>query len=152
MKFIKTLLPLLIVLTSCGTNNLSHIEDTNGDDDYSLCSLTEKELLSNNPHALFNISTSSTNSDGTFHFTCTTFSGVYDILKSSFKPSENESYEVNATITSGNGVFFLYQKGNKLKDIEWGTGQTITVEGVTSQYCWRIAGESASIKIDIKKM
>lgn len=145
------LLPFVLFIASCGTNNLSHIDDTNGENDYSLCSLTDKELLSNNPHALFNVSTYSTDSDGVFHFRCMTFSGVSDILKSDLKPNGEESYAVNASITSGNGAFFIFQKGKKLQTIEWSKDQTITLEGITSQYSWRIAGESASIEIDIKK-
>ena len=57
----KTLIYLLSILSlaSCGFNNLTHIEDTNGEEDTSLCSLTEEDLLDNHPHALFNMSSTS---------------------------------------------------------------------------------------------
>ena len=43
----KLLIYLLSIFTlaSCGFDNLTHIEDTNGEDDISLCSLTEEDLL-----------------------------------------------------------------------------------------------------------
>ena len=65
-------------LASCGFDNLTHIEDTNGENDISLCSLTEEDLLEKNPHALFNMSSTSSNNTKTT-FKCNIFSGVSDI-------------------------------------------------------------------------
>ena len=46
-KITKPLIYLLSMLSlaSCGFDNLTHIEDTDGEEDTSLCSLTEEDLL-----------------------------------------------------------------------------------------------------------
>ena len=104
----------MISLASCGFDNLTHIEDTNGENDISLCSLTEEDLLEKNPHALFNMSSTNSNNNKTT-FKCNIFSGVSDIASYTIK--EKTSFTVTSLIEEGNGDFFIYQDGKRIYNI-----------------------------------
>ena len=149
-KIKKPLIYLLSMLSlaSCGFDNLTHIEDTNGEEDTSLCSLTEEDLLDNHPHSLFNMySTSSNNNKTTFK--CNIFSGVSDIASYTIK--EETSFTVTSLIEQGNGDFFIYQDCKRIQTIGFPYDGTILVNSVAGKIHFRIAGESAKMNITIIK-
>lgn len=149
-KIKKPLIYLLSILSlaSCGFDNLTNIEDTNGENDISLCSLTEEDLLEKNPHALFNMSSTSSNNTKTT-FKCNIFSGVSDIASYTIK--EATSFTVTSLIEQGNGDFFIYQDGKRIHTIGFPYDGTILVNSVTGKIHFRIAGESAKMNITIIK-
>ena len=150
-KIKKPLIYLLSMLSlaSCGFDNLTHIEDTNGEDDISLCSLTEEVLLEKNPHALFNMSSTNSNNNKTT-FKCNIFSGVSDIASYTIK--EKTSFTVTSLIEEGNGDFFIYQDGKRIYSIGFPYNDTIVLSDVTGKIYFRIAGESAKMEITITKI
>ena len=139
----------LFSLASCGFDNLTHIEDTNGENDISLCSLTEEDLLEKNPHALFNMSSTSSNNTKTT-FKCNIFSGVSDIASYTIK--EKTSFTVTSLIEEGNGDFFIYQDGKRIYSIGFPYNDTIVLSDVTGKIYFRIAGESAKMDITNNKL
>ena len=149
-KITKPLIYLLSILSlaSCGFDNLTHIEDTNGEEDTSLCSLTEEDLLEKNPHALFNMSSTSSNNNKTT-FKCNIFSGVSDIITYTIK--EATSFTITSSLESGNGDFLIYQDGIRIQNIGFPYDDTILVNSVTGKIHFRIAGESAKMNITIIK-
>lgn len=149
-KITKPLIYLLSLLSlaSCGFDNLTHIEDTNGEEDTSLCSLTEEDLLEKNPHALFNMSSTSSNNNKTT-FKCNIFSGVSDIITYTIK--EATSFTITSSLESGNGDFLIYQDGIRIQNIGFPYDDTILVNSVTGKIHFRIAGESAKMNIIIIK-
>ena len=121
----------ILSLASCGFNNLTHIEDTNGEKDTSLCSLTVEDLLDNHPHSLFNMySTSSNNNKTTFK--CNIFSGVSDIA--SYTINGTESFTVTSLIEEGNGDFFIYQDCKSIQTIGFPYDGTILVNSVAGKF------------------
>lgn len=151
MKYIKKPLIYLLsicTLASCGFSNLTHIEDTNGEEDTSLCSLTEDDLLDKHPHALFNMSSTSSNNNKTT-FKCNVFSGVSDIASYTIK--EETSFTVTSLIEEGNGDFFIYQDCKRIQTIGFPYDGTILVNSVAGKIHFRIAGESAKMNITIIK-
>ena len=150
-KIKKPLIYLLSMLSlaSCCFYNLTHIEDTNGEDDISLCSLTEEVLLEKNPHALFNMSSTNSNNNKTT-FKCNIFSGVSDIASYTIK--EKTSFTVTSLIEEGNGDFFIYQEGKRIYSIGFPYNDTIVLSDVTGKIYFRIAGESAKMEITITKI
>ena len=149
-KIKKPLIYLLSMLSlaSCGFDNLTHIEDTDGENDISLCSLTEEDLLEKNPHALFNMSSTSSNNTKTT-FKCNIFSGVSDIASYTIK--EKTSFTVTSLIEEGNGDFFIYQDCKRIQTIGFPYDGTILVNSVAGKIHFRIAGESAKMNITIIK-
>lgn len=150
MKKVLIILVLLF-LESCGINNLNHIEDTNGDDNYFLNTLTEKEVLSKNPHALF-LKSRTTETNKKFKFSCEKFSGVSDIISYNLNETNNYLFIVNATINKGNGDIFIYKDGKRIALIDWSLNQEIKLENIKGKISFRIAGESANMEIEIKEV
>lgn len=138
-------------LQSCGINNLNHIEDINGEDDYSLNTLTEKEVLTKNPHALF-FKSLTTEKNKKFKFSCEKFSGVSDIISYNLNENNDYLFIVNATINSGNGEILVYKDGKRIASIDWSLNQEIKLENIKGKISFRIAGESANMEIEIKEV
>lgn len=151
MKKILLIILSLLFLESCGWNNLNHIEDVNGDDNYSLNTLTEKDVLSKNPHALF-FKSRTTEINKKFKFSCEKFSGVSDITSYNLKNDKKYIFIVNATINKGNGEIFIYKDGKRVASIDWSLNQEIELENFNGKISFRIAGESANMNIEIEKV
>lgn len=150
MKKLLLIILSLLFLESCGINNLNHIEDVNGDDNYSLNTLTEKDVLSKNPQALF-LKSRTTEKNNKFKFSCEKFSGVSDIKTFNLKEEKVYYFKVNATITVGNGEIFIYSDGKKIITVDWALNQEIKLENIKGKISFRIAGESANMNIEIEK-
>lgn len=151
MKKVILIIFFIMFLQSCGINNLNHIEDINGEDDYSLNTLTEKEVLTKNPHALF-FKSLTTEKNKKFKFSCEKFSGVSDIISYNLNENNDYLFIVNATINSGNGEILVYKDGKRIASIDWSLNQEIKLENIKGKISFRIAGESANMEIEIKEV
>ncbi|MCI5745444.1 MAG: hypothetical protein MR270_04095 [Erysipelotrichaceae bacterium] len=140
---------MMILLVSCGFNNLSHIEDINGEENTTLNTLTNDDLLSNTPHALFNMSVRNSVNNKT-KFSCDKFSGVSDLVE--YTITKETTFKVNAKILKGNGDIFVYQKQKRVQDINFPYDGNIIINNVTGKISFRIAGESAKLEITIEKI
>lgn len=147
----KILLLVLIfnifLSSSCGVKPFQ-IADTNGEDDISLAILTDEELLSDNPKSYSYDCTYGGNSKG-IDFTCQMFSGVKDLIKYNLKEEKEHTFVVSSSITSGNGELFVIQDGKIIKEIGWIEESEIKIY-TKGKISFRVAGESAKIKIHIK--
>lgn len=151
MKKVLLIILGFLFLESCGINNLKHIEDINGEDNYSLNTLTEKDILSKNPHALF-VKSLRTEKNKKIKFSCEKFSGVSDITSYNLEEDKEYIFIVNATINKGNGEIFIYKDGKKVASIDWRLNQEIKLENINGKIYFRIAGESANMNIEIEKV
>lgn len=130
----------LLVLSGCA----SHIEDTNGSDDFSLQTITDQNIIS----GMSSISVSSTKSSNSSRTTLKVgkFSGVKTLEK-----LQSGSYEFTVTFNAeaGNCRLVICDDENILSDIDIGAkDQTITVKSNDSKLYLKIAGESAKFDIE----
>lgn len=130
----------LLVLSGCA----SHIEDTNGSDDFSLQTITDQNIIS----GMSSISVSSTKSSNSSRTTLKVgkFSGVKTLEK-----LQSGSYEFTVTFNAeaGNCRLVICDDENILSDIDIeAKDQTITVKSNDSKLYLKIAGESAKFDIE----
>lgn len=139
---ISVLAAALMLLPLCACSNTSHIEDTNGAADTSLCALTDEELASSHPRCFTQGALQSHKNDD-FTFQAQKMSGVTSLHK--FTAEADKTYKVESSITleSGNLRLYILCGGEIIKDIPVGSDQTVTLSGITGKCDIRIAGESA---------
>ena len=142
--FFIFMLFLVLTLSSC-----SHIEDTNGPDDYSLVTLTEDDIL-NRPNSTITVGTIQSNSKignkAQGSYSATKISGVttiaeYNTINSSI------SFEISFTCSEGNGLLAIVSNGEIVKLINPNETLSFTLNNSGYQYKIVVAGESAKLKV-----
>lgn len=144
-KFICLLFIFLVVsLSSC-----SHIEDTNGIDNYSIQTFTDEDIIRGR---------SNTNSLGVLE----AYSYIDNVLKGSYKVSKfsgietineyssNDSYikfDINFICESGNGVFAIVSDNEIVKKIEANQELIFEVSNNYKEYMLVIVGESGKLSL-----
>ena len=145
MKKVYKLIMILFIcmfLTGCFG---SHIEDLNGETDYSLSTLTEENLISgSNTSIVAGSVITSTNKK--FKQKVKKMSGV-SLL---FELDSNDTYTIEFNVTSGNGLVGVICDDEIIKIVEPNTQITITVPS-KKDYEVKIAGESCEFEILITK-
>ena len=131
---------LCLVLSSC---NFGQVEDTNGDDDYSLCSFEEKDILT---YGSFISAQSISSRDGnSFSFKCKMLSGLKKL------ETINLKYPVTITIdckiTKGNAYIAFISDGAILEPIPLNEISEFTFDKSASDLEIRIIGESCEVDI-----
>ena len=135
---------LSITLTSC-----SHIEDTNGPDDYSLVKISDEEILGVRS-ASTKIGSFQTQAGRTIKVKVSKFSGVENLQ--SFKTTNSDiTFTVSVTVTSGNFKAMLVQEGKIIHTFNNNvSNQVVTVKQGTGTVSLYVAGESAKYNITLQ--
>lgn len=145
MKKIITLIMIGITICFTSCSSCKHIEDTNGDDDYSLCQITNENIINGmNSISMSSVKTSKNNSHT---LRINKFSGVNSIYKETIK---NTIVTINAKVTLNSGNLRVVVVGNKeiLFDFVINGSSTYTLPSNVSSYQIKIAGETAKFKIE----
>lgn len=139
------ILAMCLGLAACG-----QIEDTNGEDDYSLATITEEQLVKG---------TNSSSKVGFLHtqindshtFKVNKFSGVEAI--ESIRATESTksiTFLVECTRNSGNLYVYVRCDGQIVGDFEIGTKDDLVIENpAPGKYELCVAGESASYELNL---
>lgn len=139
------------------TNDLEHIEDTNGADDYSLTTITDEDIIKMEMGTLggptisrsfFNIAGVSSN-DGV-EISAKKYTGVHEILYDDYLFASDFTLTIPSFTVSGGNVKLVVVHDDKIVEtIEPGENITCSIEDVKGYISLRIAGESASYSICI---
>ena len=135
---------LSITLTSC-----SHIEDTNGPDDYSLVKISDEEILGVRS-ASTKIGSFESQTGRTIKVKVSKFSGVEKLQ--SFKTTNSDiTFTVSVTVTSGNFKAMLVLEGKIIPTFNNNvSNQVVTVKQGTGTVSFYVAGESAKYNITLE--
>ncbi|MCH5163754.1 MAG: hypothetical protein J1F36_01920 [Clostridiales bacterium] len=139
-KFIAvTIVCALIAITCCGCG---HIKDTNGDDDFSLVTLSEQQIIKGNSSVS---SVSASNQwNNKYNLKVSKFSGVKELKKITLK-SGTQKITTDVNVSAGNFRMVLISGGQIVYDFDInGTSSATISEGT---YIIKIAGESASFNL-----
>lgn len=138
----------VLVLCSCETYT-SHIDDLNGENDFSLCKLNERQLLTDKPHVLKQNAVLSQNG-GNVSFSVKKMSGVEVLYSLTAKSGDVCTVTADTSCISGNLRLFWWHDGNIIKDIPVNEPQSFKMTFKESgKYELRAAAESANFTADI---
>lgn len=145
----KKIISLLIVImmmfiTSCG---LKHIEDTNGDDNYMLSTLTEEDIIKGTNTIVGSRVYSTKGSKHTEKVK--KLSGVSNVLN--IEDSKSRTVYINFKVNSGNGIVAIVSNDTITHFFETNTETYVTLKG-GQEYIVKIIGESCGyeLTLDVK--
>ncbi len=147
MKRIMFMMCLLFLCMFTSCKSASHIKDTNGDDDYSLCIVTDSDIINGRN----SISSSSFRSqkNNKYKLSVGKFSGVNTVFKGTTN-NQTILLTMDATVSSGN-LRLVVMSNNEIKfDIKINTVDTYEIPGDFNEYKIVVAGESAKFKLDFE--
>ena len=137
------ILAMCLSLAACG-----QIEDTNGEDDYSLAVITHEELVKGT-NSSSKIGSMRTQINDKLTVKVSKFSGV-EALDSITADNSTKSitFSVQSTLESGNFFVYVRHDGQIVGELEIGKSDTLTIKQPTpGKYELCVAGESASYEL-----
>lgn len=132
-------------------DNMEHIEDTNGPDDYSLQVITQEQIINRRIGALGgpNVLRSSL-LGSTVEFSAKKYTGVSEIFYDNYiLPSDFEVDLINYEILGGNFQLVVVHDDQIVAVLEPGTFVHYRMDDITGYVSLRIVGESASFKFSM---
>ncbi len=139
------ILAMCLGLVACG-----QIEDTNGEDDYSLATITEEQLVKGT-NSSSKVGFLHTQINDTHTFKVNKFSGV-EVLESirATESTKSITFLVECTRNSGNLYVYVRCDGQIVGDFEIGTKDDLVIENpAPGKYELCVAGESASYELSV---
>ena len=135
-------------------NDLEHIEDTNGPDDYSLVTITDENIIKQDIGAL-NVKMAS----GIFNplnagvtIKSDKFTGVYRIFQTNFLFNSDFDMDIAGFwVNSGNFRMCIVNDGKIIADVEPGMLVDVTLEDLNGSFELIIAGESADFEFTLDR-
>lgn len=142
------LFPVMIILALC-LCSCKQIEDTNGEDNYQLQTISDERIISEKGSTVKVGSVSTkVNNKGTYKVK--KFSGVETLFS-----IDGSNHHITVTITSeikaGNFKIVLVNEKQIVKVFNLNCTQSVTIENATGRYDLKIAGESANFSIEYEK-
>ncbi|HHU55466.1 MAG TPA: hypothetical protein GXZ48_02085 [Acholeplasmataceae bacterium] len=142
IKYIVLLIILLISLGGC----FKHIDDTNGDDDYTIETFSDADITkSSSSYVMYGSTTTSMNSKT--EFKVQKFSGIrtLETVKAS---NETIIFNFDSQCISGNLRIVIVQGEEIIKDVNINGQSTVTIENANGTYILKVVGESAKFKLE----
>lgn len=146
----KKFLCLLLLFMVFGLTSCSHIEDTNGPDDYSLETFSDEDII-------YGSSTSTTfmvletysvlNGKSTGSYSVGKLSGVITVLEDDWS-NRKLKFDIKFTCESGNAVVAVVSNNQIVRKIE--ANQDVIFEVVNSGYEYEIVLVGESAKVELK--
>ncbi|MBQ3253544.1 MAG: hypothetical protein IJA65_03220 [Acholeplasmatales bacterium] len=132
----------LLLCTSC-----SHIKDTNGEDDYSLCDITDKDIIKG--RSSLSVVSTEVNSKNSVKYTAKKVSGVLELKSVDLDEGDTLVIEYDIKVESGNARVCLVTD-EILLDLNINDTNTVSYTAPkTDNYQFKLAAESAKVALVI---
>lgn len=134
------------------TDNMEHIEDTNGPDNYALTVITDENIINQDMGAL-NVKRSSGILNDGITFSSKKFSGVYRVFATNF--FLNSDFDMDLAgfwVNSGNFRMCLVNDGKIIADVEPGMFPEVLLHDLNGSFELVIAGESADFEFTLDRL
>lgn len=129
-------------------SDLEHIEDTNGEDIYTLQTITNYNIINMDKGSL-GTKTTTDSITNTTEYHSNKFTGVCEIFTENIKTNRMEITVNHAQVTKGNFRLVLVVNDEIVHDFALNElTQTYVLQDVSGTVSLRIAGESAAYKFD----
>lgn len=131
------------------SDNVEHIEDTNGDDNYALQEITDENIINLDTGAIGGPNEESDNLTNTTTYSAKNFTGTAEIYGENITTNRFEITVDFAKVEAGNFRMVLLVDDEIVHDFTLNElTQTYVLEDVSGYVSLRIAGESAAFTFD----
>lgn len=139
---------MLIGFTGC---NFGQVEDTNGEDDYSLVKYTDGDIT-NKSSSYSALGLLENNIGSNKSISASKFSGIYTIDTIDVS-SGTLVFSIESELTAGNFRIVIVKDGSIVDDAELNKTDTIEIVNANGKYVLKVVGESAkfSVKWTVQK-
>lgn len=138
-----SLLCLGFLLVGC---NIGQIEDTNGESDFTIETISDKKIISRSSSNF--IANSVTNKIGSnTSIKVGKFSGVKE-LETTRVSNQTLTYEIESNCTYGNFRIVIVHNSEIIRDVAINSSEIITINNANGTYYLKIVGESAKFSLD----
>ena len=127
---------------------MKHIEDTNGADNYSLTTITDKNIVKLNTGCIYEQSDADEPYDNKTQFDM--FSGVCEIFGEDYKNKDFQITVKNISVSKGNLRVVLLLDNQIVHEfkLNYQSEQLFELNNATGHIALRIAGESANLELE----
>lgn len=132
-------IPLVLSLTGC-----SHVEDTNGPENFSIVTYSDNQIVTNNSY-VFNNSFKTTKNNIT-NLSVKKFSGIYQLEKT-IASNQNIHYSISSNVDSGNFMIVVVHEKRIVKKVEINNSNEFVINNASGAYLLKIIGESAHFSL-----
>ena len=140
--FFVFVLLIVISLSSC---SIKHIEDTNGEEDYSLCHFQKEDIFTYK--SVIKVGSSTKGYNDKLSVSCKKLSGNY-LIKEIDNDNNHYGFTIDYKLYSGNAYFVLIKGDRIVQEIIPNKITTIHTDG-NGKLELRILGESCEFEMDI---
>ena len=148
----KILCFILLVFMSITMTSCTHLEDSNGENDYSVVSITDEDILSFG-HSYISVGSFTLRKktgdliEGTFKVQ--KLSGILQIDEFKYN-SQYFTFSYDFTCTKGNAMLAIVSNGEIVKKIEANTNSSFKLNNNKKYYTTYLVGESANVQLNYK--
>ena len=145
-----------VVVLICGgismlNSDLEHIEDTNGPEDYSLATITDEDIISNEMGSL-NVSKSTGLLNNGITFSSKKFTGIYRVFLTNFLFNSDFMMDVAGFyVHDGNFRMVIVNEGKIIAEVEPDMFAECRLQDLNGSFELIIAGESAGFEFTLDK-
>ena len=130
-------------------DDLEHIEDTNGADDYALTTITDEQIVDRSVGAL-NVTTQNGLINDMVTVSSDKFTGVYEVMYNNYIDSSDCVIQLyDFTVSSGNFKMAVVHDGEIVATLEPDSIVEYRLENISGKVSLMIAGESADFSFSI---
>lgn len=144
----KIAILLVICLSAAFFLCSCHIEDKNGPNDISLVSINDEKILNSNTNS--QKASILETSGKRVEYRCEKFSGVKTLKKITYTGGIKLEINYSIELSEGNFRAVLIHEDEIVMDLPVGIDQKIVIESPKRSYDIKIAGESASVDIELE--
>ena len=140
----KILVILLFVILIFNISCVGHIDDINGEDDFSLAVITEEEIA--NKFSSIKVTSTNYTSNNTTKINIKKMSGIDSIID--YNKAKGKTLKITFTVESGNALLAFVEDEQIKKVINPNTTVEYMIPS-NSRYDLKLAGESCKVQIEI---
>lgn len=133
------------------TDDLAHIEDTNGPDNYALTTITDENIIKQDVGALNMKRTSGILNDG-ITFSSNKFTGVYEVFITNFLFDSDFRMDLTGFyVNGGNFKMAIANNGEIIATVEPDMFADVELHDLNGSFSLVIAGESADFEFTLDR-
>lgn len=145
LNLILIFLILSLLLTGC---EYGQIEDTNGEEDYSIQTILD-DKIKEGPNTRYVINSKWSTKDNVTTMKIEKFSGIF-LLRTTHVSNKTLTYEIDSIVEKGNFKIVIVKNNEEIINVLINSTELVTINDAEGKYQIKAVGESAKFKMSFE--
>lgn len=145
LNLILIFLILSLLLTGC---EYGQIEDTNGEEDYSIQTILD-DKIKEGPNTRYVINSKWSTKDNVTTMKIEKFSGIF-LLRTTHVTNKTLTYEIDSIVEKGNFKIVIVKNNEEIINVLINSTELVTINDAEGKYQIKAVGESAKFKMSFE--